>query len=169
MEASISLVGPQLVLTEQGYMTLEELFILFSEKRAPNLAATDASRRFFFAPLKHMTRRYNELPWIRVQTDVFGLRGLSNNRTWTSNAAGAGCQALGELFGAHCSFMGIFPVMSGICPGYTVGPGCWYWETPTEGELAYDLHPAGGLVYTRTLAQEAGVWSGRLADETFLG
>lgn len=150
-------------------MSLEDLFVAFSERQAPSLAATDANRRFFFAPLTHMTRRYNDRPWIRVRTDVFGICGLSHNYVWTNDAAGSGCHALGDLFGTRCDFMGIFPVMSGACPGYTVGPGSWYWEDPAAGDLVYDLHPAGGLIYTRTMSQEAGVWSGRLTEDTLLG
>jgi hypothetical protein len=161
MEASIHLVGPQLILTDSGYLTLDELFVLFTEKRTPKVASTGADRQFVFRPLKHMTRRYNELPWIRVQTDVFGLCGLSSSHAWTHNEEGVSCQTLGDLFGNSCHFMGIFPVMSGYCPGYMVGPGCWYHESPA-GEFVYDLQPEGGLVFTRTKAQEAGVWSGRL-------
>lgn len=161
MDASIYLVGPQLVLTEQGYLSLEELFVLFTENKAPRLAATDVQGQFSFKPLLDIRRRYNEQPWVVVKTDVFGLRALPQSRVWTYDDKGSSCHTLGELFGTSCSFMGIFPMLGGYCPGYTVGAGCWYNELP-ENELLYEIDAESGVVFTRTMTQEAGVWSGQL-------
>lgn len=161
MTSDISLVGEkQLVMTEQGYTPLGDLYEQYVAQRAPKLAAVDRERRFSMKELTRMERSYHEGEVIRVQTDTFEILARPQHRVWvaTGPEGRQGCFRLEEIFGQCVQFMGIFPMAMGECPGYLVGKGAWYREQVQD--FVFDLLPESGFVFSRTGCREAGIWSG---------
>lgn len=156
----IALIEQQLVLTDRGYLSLEQLYAAFVSKDTPKLAAMDKDLKFHFAELLHMSRRIADETWIRIKTDVFELQALPDHEAWLRTESGNGLVHLQDAYGNFCQFMGIFPVIYGECSGYTVGAGAWDRVEPTGQQFVYSLQPASGVVFSRSRGREAGIWSG---------
>lgn len=162
MQEKIALANTrQLVFTEEGYLLPEDIHERYTLGQAPNLATIDPdTRQFSFAPARKITRRFVQEDGIRVETDVFGLFALPHHKVWAYDPVQdrAVVATLAELEGSAIQMMGVFPMPTGNCPGYFTGTGAWY-RAPIE-DFVFDFETESGLIFTRTLTREAGVWSG---------
>lgn len=157
----IHLIEGQFVLTDRGYTPLEALWVQFVGENPPMVAGYDTSARVFkWTELRNIERRHGSFDAITVMTDVFQVSGLPEHKVWFMDGETAKSKSvrMEEVFGRSGQFMGIHPVLSGDCPGYLVGPGCWYRQSYPG--FVYSLDVEGGLVFTRSASREAGVWSG---------
>jgi hypothetical protein len=169
MKSKIHLLNGQQLLTDRGYMSLEELWEQFVQETPPLVAGHDLSlRRFQWTELTSMARRFEEIEAIQVTTDVFEILAAPDHHVWFYDPA-EGAQSvsraveLNDIFGEVGQFMGIHPMPLGDCPGYTVGPGCWYRRQLQD--FVFDLETADGLVFSKSRSREAGIWSGVLTDQ----